>query len=172
MHDTVLWVSVALLLLLIAIFGVVIRASTRSTTPGAAQAVIGKARTPLLWGLLIFGAIVVYGTMTPWPHAAPAGNEKPIVVSVTGAQWSWQANRKDVPAGKPIVFAVTSTDVNHGMGLYDSDYRLLTQVQGMPGYVNRVHYTFRKPGTYRLLCLEYCGLSHHEMIGELKVTAK
>jgi heme/copper-type cytochrome/quinol oxidase subunit 2 len=60
-----------------------------------------------------------------------------------------------------VVFAVTSTDVNHGVGSMTSG-RLLTQTQGMPGYINRVQYT-TKPGTYRLLCLE-AAASHHDMI--------
>ncbi len=73
--------------------------------------------------------------------------------------------------GRPVEFRVTAGDVNHGMGVYDETLRLLVQVQAMPGFTNRLVYTFAEPGTYRLLCLEYCGLAHHGMIAELKVTA-
>ena len=41
--------------------------------------------------------------------------------------------------------------------------------QAMPGYVNRLQYTFTAPGTYRILCLEYCGLVHHQMMTDLVV---
>ncbi len=124
----------------------------------------------MVWTLLGIGAVVSYLSLSPWPHSV-ANKETPIVVTLTGAQWSWDFKPKQVPVGRPIVFAVTSTDVNHGVGIYDDTGRLLTQTQGMPGYINRVKYTFTKPGTYRLLCLEYCGLAHHDMIDELKVVA-
>jgi len=125
----------------------------------------------LFWGSLAGGAALLYVTLTPWPHALPGEADDPIVVTVTGSQWSWEIDTPEIPAGRPIVFAVTSTDVNHGVGLYDGNYRLLNQAQGMPGWTNRFQYTFTEPGTYRLLCLEYCGLAHHEMIGEITVTS-
>jgi cytochrome c oxidase subunit II len=37
--------------------------------------------------------------------------------------------------------------------------------------VNRLVYTFARPGRYRVLCLEYCGLAHHGMNSEFEVTA-
>jgi cytochrome c oxidase subunit 2 len=46
---------------------------------------------------------------------------------------------------------------------------MLAQVQAMPGYTNSVHYTFDKPGKYKILCMEYCGVAHHSMIANLTV---
>lgn len=40
----------------------------------------------------------------------------------------------------------------------------------MPGYVNRLVHTFDRPGRYRLLCLEFCGVVHHDMVAEFEVT--
>jgi cytochrome c oxidase subunit 2 len=94
------------------------------------------------------------------------------VVTVTGGQWYWNLDREQVPAGVPVEFRVTSVDVNHGIGLYDPELRLLGQTQAMPGYVNHLRHTFHQPGTYRLLCLEYCGLAHHGMVAELTVVAR
>jgi cytochrome c oxidase subunit 2 len=86
-------------------------------------------------------------------------------------QWSWECDPKTVRAGSPVIFNVYSGDVNHGMGVYGPDKRLLFQVQAMPGYLNRVEYTFDKPGTYQILCMEFCGIAHHLMITDLTVTA-
>jgi cytochrome c oxidase subunit 2 len=61
--------------------------------------------------------------------------------------------------------------VNHGFALYDPDMRIVAQTQAMPGYTNVLRYTFREPGVYRVLCLEYCGVGHHEMTAEIKVSA-
>ena len=64
------------------------------------------------------------------------------------------------PLNRRILFAVTSHDVNHGFGIYDPQGRLIAQTQAMPDYVNYLAVTFRQPGRYKVLCLEYCGVGH------------
>jgi cytochrome c oxidase subunit 2 len=76
-----------------------------------------------------------------------------------------------VPAGQPVEIRVTTADVNHGFGLYDANNRLVTQTQAMPGFTNVIRHVFTTPGTYRVLCLEYCGLGHHTMFSQIVVTA-
>jgi cytochrome c oxidase subunit 2 len=60
--------------------------------------------------------------------------------------------------------------VNHGFALYDPEFRVVAETQAMPGYTNVLRYTFREPGTYQVLCLEYCGVAHHAMMAQIKVT--
>jgi cytochrome c oxidase subunit 2 len=95
-----------------------------------------------------------------------------VTVEVAGLQWAWQLAPAEVPTGVPVEFAVTARDVNHGLGVYDPAGRLLTQVQAMPGYTNRLVWRFDHPGTYTLRCLEYCGLAHHAMLATLTVTGE
>ncbi|MCC7016888.1 MAG: hypothetical protein IT564_06765 [Rhodospirillales bacterium] len=126
---------------------------------------------------IAFGVLMLVGLpaslyllrVNPYDAAATGG---PQAVNATAAQWSWVLDREKVTAGRPVEFRVTSTDVNHGFGLYDEAGRLVAQTQAMPGYVNRLTYTFAAPGTYRVLCLEYCGLVHHGMIAEIVVTGR
>lgn len=70
-----------------------------------------------------------------------------------------------VPADVPVVFDVTSRDVNHGFGIYDPGGHLFSQVQAMPGYVNHLAVTFKTKGHYTIRCLEYCGIAHAAMQG-------
>lgn len=77
----------------------------------------------------------------------------------------------DIVHGKLVEFRVTSLDVTHGFGVYDASGRLLTQIQAMPGYVNRLRYRFAQPGNYTVLCMELCGMAHHAMRGSFKVNA-
>ena len=95
----------------------------------------------------------------------------PQVVNVVGRQWAWQISPGEVKAGVPVEFDVTSADVNHGFAIYGPDDRIAIETRAMPGFTNRLLYTFTTPGTYRILCLEYCGLAHHGMFGEVKVVA-
>lgn len=105
--------------------------------------------------------------------AAPAGGGADggrIEVDVVGRQFSFSIDPDSVPLGSRVRFSVTSVDVNHGMGLVDPTGVLVGSVQMMPGYTNELDLTLTKPGRYRMLCFEYCGLAHHAMEGGLTVT--
>jgi cytochrome c oxidase subunit 2 len=129
-------------------------------------------RRLLLIGLIGLGIVITVATIPPPLYTAqnqpPEGTQE---VDIVGAMWYWQLHPAQVESGRPVLFNVTSADVNHGLGIYDQDLRLLTQTQAMPGYVNKLAYTFTQPGIYRLMCLEYCGLAHHGMMGFLEVIA-
>jgi cytochrome c oxidase subunit II len=40
----------------------------------------------------------------------------------------------------------------------------------MPGYHNTLDLTLSTPGTYHVLCFEFCGIGHHLMQSTFKVT--
>lgn len=88
---------------------------------------------------------------------------------VVAEQWSWSIKPDTFKVGQTAEFHVTSKDVNHGFALYDPELRIVAQTQAMPGYTNVLRYTFNEPGTYQVMCLEYCGVAHHEMKAEIKV---
>lgn len=136
--------------------------------------------------LLLTAVLVVLLGMTfsilPYKSMAPA--EPEYVVPVIGRIWSWQIgplqNRDGtpvqaegsalvLPVGEPLEFVVTAEDVNHGFGIYTEAGELLAQTQAMPGYPNSLVHTFTEPGTYHVLCMEYCGIAHHIMTTTITV---
>jgi cytochrome c oxidase subunit 2 len=96
------------------------------------------------------------------PYGESAGPDKQVV-RVTGVQFAWAVTPAEVRAGRPVEFQMSTRDVNHGFGIYDPDGTLLTQAQVVPGQTQKLVWTFHKPGTYRVECLEFCGAKHHEM---------
>lgn len=122
-----------------------------------------------LWlGFLVALGVVTVGAsffLLPYPSGADPGT----TVKVSGGQFYWTIEPAVVPAHTMVRFDVTSVDVNHGFGIYDPGGRMLGSVQAMPGYANRLDLTFDMPGQYRILCLEYCGLSHHAMQAAFRV---
>ena len=70
-----------------------------------------------------------------------------------------------VPAGRPVTFRLTSTDVIHGFQIVGTNANTMV----VPGYVSQFTTTFRTPGEYLIVCNEYCGLSHHLMSAKLIV---
>ena len=169
MQDAVWIITIILIALITVVFLTVLwRASVPSTSGSTVDPY--RYRTPLFWLLVVVGIGATYGTLAEWPYGpGAAAPGEPLTVTVTSAQWTWDISQMKLPVNKPIVFAVTSSDVNHGLGIYDPDLKMVTQVQAMPGYINKVYYTFTKPGTYKILCLEYCGVAHHAMTADLTV---
>jgi len=123
--------------------------------------------------------VVLVGVLTftlrslPYFHA----DETPdVTVKVEARMWSWlmktpgsEGPQINLPANKVIEFQVTGVDINHGFGIYNDQGQIVAQVQAMPGYTNILHHKFEKQGDYLVLCMEYCGLLHHQMIGKLIV---
>lgn len=153
---------------------VLVQSSKAPDTPETKQK-LGK--TSSLRKVLFIALIVVFigaGFRTLIPFPDPPQHE-PLhasqVVTVIGHQWFWEMSTDQVIAGTPVEFAVTSADVNHGFAIYGPDERIVTQTQAMPGYTNKLLYTFKHPGTYTIRCLEYCGLVHHAMESPITVVS-
>jgi len=163
-------IVLAISLILMAVVALVFISAVRATDAAPAEGSPEGKRQMLIWLMLIFGAVVTVASLYQWPHAIAKSSDV-ITVNASGGQFFWEFDRESVPVGKPVVFNVQTQDVTHGLGIVDPDGTLLFQTQAMPGYINQVEYVFTKPGTYRVLCMEYCGLAHHGMNSELTVTS-
>jgi len=82
-----------------------------------------------------------------------------------GEMWRFIPAELVVPAGEEITFIATSPDVIHGLHVEDTRINMML----IPGQVARNTYTFREPGTYQMVCHEYCGPAHHTMYGNIVV---
>ena len=130
-------------------------------------------RRSLFLALLLLGIGIAWASLRPFPiplqHAPLQAAQ---VVDVVGHQWTWDVSQTRLTAGEPVEFRVTASDVNHGFAIYAPDGRIVIQTQAMPGFTNKILYTFRTPGTYRIMCLEYCGVAHNGMTAEFDVAAR
>lgn len=70
-----------------------------------------------------------------------------------------------VPVGHKVTFYVTSPDVVHGFFIAKTDVNMMA----VPGWVNTQSHVFRTPGTYLLICHEYCGIGHQNMFAKVVV---
>ncbi len=128
-------------------------------------------RAKVFWTMIVAGVLITVITTLDLPYAATRGNAPAdaVTIDVEGRQWLWLLSEAEVEVGDTVVFNVSAFDVNHGLGVYDPDMRMIGQTQAMPGYVNSLQVTLDRPGAYSLLCMEYCGLAHHIMLSRLTV---
>lgn len=98
-------------------------------------------------------------------------------VKVTGQKWFWSfeypegaqaVNEMVVPVGKPVKLLMSSQDVIHSF--YVPAFRIKRDV--LPNRYQYAWFEATKTGTYDLYCAEYCGTSHSEMIGTIKVVTE
>ncbi len=102
-----------------------------------------------------------------------------LVVNVNAFQWNFKFTYPNnvttvgicnVPAGKPVIFNVTSIDVMHNFGL--PAFKL--KIDAIPGRYNIVWITPPSVSgnstlSYQIRCYELCGTGHTYMIGSLVV---
>jgi cytochrome c oxidase subunit 2 len=86
-------------------------------------------------------------------------------VVLIGRVWAFAPAEIEVPVNADVTFTMTSPDVIHGFYIE----RTRVNVMLIPGQVARAHYRFERPGEYRILCHEYCGVGHHVMHAKLVV---
>lgn len=112
-------------------------------------------------------------------------SEDVLRVQVQGQQWVWNfrysgpdgifntlddvvtLNDLRIPAGKKVVFQVTSKDVIHSF--YLPNFRI--KVDAMPGRISRlwIQSKPRETGKFDIACAEMCGTYHYKMAAKLTV---
>jgi cytochrome c oxidase subunit 2 len=177
--QNVVWaVSVVLMAVVVAVFcWVAVSARAPSGNYGRWHHAAYRFRGWLFVAMVLVIVVANYHSLMALPYIADArardANAGPVQkVSAVGEQWDWSITPDHVVVGRPVEFHVTSKDVNHGFAIYTPALRIVAEVQAMPGYDNVLSHTFDTPGTYEIMCLEYCGLAHHEMTAQLKVEAR
>lgn len=172
-HKFILLFFLAAFVLIAVLFFFIYRSSIRSEEKNEGIKNPLQKRFYFLTALTAILIILLSVTIPKSPYFKYANQTPAKVVFVDARQYNFfmseqaidpekpsSADSIIVPAGQVVEFRVTSLDVNHGFAIYNSDAQLVTQTQAMPGYVNRLRWKFDTPGTYNILCLEYCGLAH------------
>src|SRR6516162_1847126 len=81
-------------------------------------------------------------------------------------KWSFIPPHLKVQRGSVVDFYVTSKDVVHGFLIDGTEVNLMA----IPGAVNYAQARFDNPGKHQILCHEFCGAGHDNMIGLIEVT--
>lgn len=131
--------------------------------------------------MLVFGGLLVYASMglgiklpTCNDRVAPFTEEKFIPkennqfeIHYVARMWTFEPAELLLPENADVDFYVSAVDVDHGFVVPGTNLNLMA----IPGTVNFAHHRFDKKGEYMVICHEYCGLNHHNMMGKIKVLA-
>lgn len=94
-------------------------------------------------------------------------------IRVTAQQWKWfftypngyVAEDLHVPVDKPILLTMSSVDVIHSF--FVPAFR--TKMDVVPGRYTKVWFKATETGEFVILCAEYCGTSHSDMVSQVVV---
>jgi len=173
------WMTLFMLVPFAAVFYYVLRRkSIVDPSPAAtARAQISQVEVSWLAVVLVVFVGVNLASMKYMPilASARAASERSDLQSVdlTATSWAYDISNRRIEAGRPVRFSGRSSDTMHGFAVYHPDGRLLFTMMLMPGLTRPTSliHTFDDPGTYKVRCLEYCGIAHHTMRDELVVVA-
>jgi len=81
--------------------------------------------------------------------------------------WSFEPKIIRLPVGSKVEIFLTSKDVNHGFQIVGTN----VNVMAVPGVITQAMVEFNRPGSYPIVCNEFCGIGHQEMNGIIEVDA-
>ncbi|MEJ2667660.1 MAG: c-type cytochrome [Deinococcales bacterium] len=86
-------------------------------------------------------------------------------VAVVAQAFSFNPATIDLPVGAHARFYLTSKDVLHGYMIEGTT----VNIEVIPSELAYFDYTFDKAGPHKVVCNEYCGINHQNMIGTINV---
>jgi cytochrome o ubiquinol oxidase subunit 2 len=128
----------------------------------------------LVWSIpamtvLLVGGVAWVGAHDLDPRKPIVSTTKPITVQVVSLDWKWlfiypeqgiaSVNQLTIPAGTPVSFQLTSSNVMNSFFVP----QLGSQIYTMAGMVTRLHLQADHPGTYRGLSAQYSGAGFSAM---------
>ncbi|MEP6861409.1 MAG: c-type cytochrome [Deltaproteobacteria bacterium] len=155
----------------------IVRFHRRTEVPECTPRVVSSLRLELGVGgglLALFCAWWVIGFAQYRDLETPPANAIPIYV--TAKQWMWKfaypggptsSEVLVVPVGTPVKLIMTSRDVIHGF--YVPAFRIKQDV--VPGRAITTWFDVVEPGTYDILCTQYCGTRHSFMRAQVVALA-
>ncbi|MBS1887498.1 MAG: cytochrome c oxidase subunit II [Actinobacteria bacterium] len=181
-----LWIGLAVAVL---VFAAVAFALVRyRARPGRAPSRLAERNALEVGAAASIAAVVAFLVFTTFrTEAKEDESSRPdaVRVNVDAFQWGWKftypgagvtviGDNNDepnfaVPVGRPIAFALTSSDVIHAMWIPEQRFKR----DAIPYRVNRFEMEFDALGREQGLCSEFCGFRHSGMrFGVLVLTEK
>jgi len=128
---------------------------------------IGWTVSPLIF-------VVLFAFLGVWTlNQVEAEQPNEVVVTANGFQWSWSFEYEEgfvdgalvLPVNQPALIQLTSADVLHAFWV--PEFRVKKDL--VPGQQTEVRFTPTIAGEYKLRCAELCGLTHWNMLADVKV---
>lgn len=139
-----------------------------------------EGNTPLeiAWTVIPLVVVIVFAYLGVQSlRAISAKQENELTVNIEGAQWAFSFSYPDtgvksadlvLPVNQPALMHMTARDVIHSFWV--PEFRVKKDL--VPGQVTELRITPTIEGDYHLSCAEMCGLSHYNMVSNVRVVSE
>jgi cytochrome c oxidase subunit II len=114
-------------------------------------------------------ALLSEGTGVSSIRQDPATVSAPKAIEVVARKYAFEPDRIEVTEGDRVRLIVRSADSVHGIQIKRFG---VNKMVPRGGETVSIDFTASRPGTFEILCSEYCGDGHDSMKGTLVVLAK
>jgi len=169
------WLSVFFFAIIVGLMAwFIVRYRRRKQGEGVEESPNHNLALEVIWTaipVVVSIALFVVGFRSFMNIATPPRNA--YEVSVIGQKWNWfftypngfVSDELHVPVDTPVKLVMTSEDVIHS--LWIPAFRVKKDV--VPGRYTKTWFEAQEAGTYPLLCTEYCGTGHSDMLSVVTV---
>ncbi len=176
MFNAIYWLSLFFFVLIVGVMGwFVVKYRRRSPDEKAGSAITHNTPLEVTWTIipLLLSIAIFYVGLEGYVRLREAPGDA-YQVNVEGYKWAWNFEHRNgatstgwvrVPAGKPVQFTMTSTDVIHSF--FIPAFRVKKDV--VPGRYSTLWFQADEPGLYQAFCTEYCGSAHSQMTAVIEV---
>jgi cytochrome c oxidase subunit 2 len=178
LFNFILYSSIVLFIIVVSGMGYFVMRYRRRGKEELTSGTAHNVKLELFWSIIptilviivFFWGFRVYMKM----HVVP---KDAYEIKVTGQKWFWSfdypngastVNDLVVPSGKPIKLLMSSKDVIHSF--FVPDFRIKMDV--LPNRYTLTWFEAPNEGEHNLFCAEYCGTSHSDMIGRVRVVGE
>jgi cytochrome c oxidase subunit 2 len=165
----IFWISVFFFVLIVGLMLLFVFRFRRRESDQAEESPHHNLPLEVMWTvipIILVIIIFVMGFKSYLDTATPSQNAYEILVK--GQKWNWfftypnghTDSELHVPVDRPVLLTLTSDDVIHS--LFIPAFRI--KMDAVPGRYNRTWFQATLPGQYPLLCTEYCGTGHSDML--------
>ena len=86
-------------------------------------------------------------------------------VHIVARMWAFDPPEVRLPPGADVDLYLSALDVTHGLYIEHTNVNLMA----VPGSVNAARVHFDAEGEYGVICHEYCGVAHQNMMGKFVI---
>jgi cytochrome c oxidase subunit 2 len=140
-----------------------------SLAPRSRTLMVCASRRTVSVAAAVAGMALLLGGRVLTARQDPATASAPKVIEVVAKRFAFEPSQIEVTEGDHVRLMVSSADGVHGVAIKKFKVNKPVPRGGKPVAIEFVAST---PGTYEILCSEYCGEGHDDMRGTLVVQAK
>lgn len=172
------WVAVFIFVVVEMLLFIFLLRYRRKRADKQGLALHGNTKAEIIWTTipaLILVIIGIIGSRMTYDIQTPPKDV--YTVQVTGVKWRWDfhypegfttTNQLVIPDDKSVLFQITATDVVHSFWIP----AMRIKQDAVPGRQTQFWSDPVAKGTYPIVCAEYCGTMHSEMLGKLQVVSR